>query len=437
MGREPSRAGDGPRFSSLVQLNTRRTVLDNAGSELIEELADEYLGLLDTAVTVYEVNGDYATAGRRSGWCRLLDEGSRGRCASLDDGQALASGGWLCRNGCWAVAKKSIELGRPVDEQCPSGMSVYAVPLRARGEVVGSINLAYGEPPARPDHVKAVAERYGASEEELLAAAQALHHAPEAAQVARRALHASARLLGAMIERRLAKRESEQVRELFIGMLGHDLASPLSAIKMAAGVLLRGADLSEAHARLVSTIAHSTERMTAMVEQLLEFARSRREGGFPLSLCPVDLGALAREAVEESRVARPDCVLEIDVRGDATHEGDPDRLRQVFANLLTNALRHGDGSRAVTVRVVGTDNEVVVSVHNYGPPIPAEALPHLFDPFFQGERRAARAGQQGLGLGLYIVQQVVCAHGGVVEVESSEAAGTEFRVRLARKPRHA
>ena len=216
----------------------------------------------------------------------------------------------------------------------------------------------------------------------------------------------------------------------FLGMLGHDLRNPLGAIVTSADVLLRR-EPDERVARPAARIRSSAQRMARMIDQLLDFTRARIGAGIPLHPTPVDLSRLAAPLVEELEPGAPKRV-QIEVQGDPRGEWDPDRLAQVLSNLLGNALEHGDPAAPVHLRIDGTDPQrVELRVENAGA-IPAELLPTLFDPFRRaaGARRTEKS--RGLGLGLFVVEQVVQAHGGRIEVSSSPEEGTSFRLSLPR-----
>lgn len=230
--------------------------------------------------------------------------------------------------------------------------------------------------------------------------------------------------------------ETVRQNELFAGVLAHDLRSPLSAILTSAQLALmrqEGAGAgSKRDPKPLSRIISSGQRMTAMIEQLLDFTRVRSGGGIEIHAAPADLGALCGQAIEEVELARPECQLDRCLIGDPLGTWDPDRLLQVLSNLIGNASQHGDPGGVVSIKVDGSERDhVTVSVHNLGA-IPESLLPHLFDAFRITRHRRERS--RGLGLGLYIVSEIARAHGGSVAVESSQAAGTTFTVRL---PRHA
>src|SRR5262249_17831988 len=148
---------------------------------------------------------------------------------------------------------------------------------------------------------------------------------------------------------------------------------------------------------------------------------------------PVDLHALCRHAIDEAAGAHPSIAISLDVSGDAWGTWDEDRLAQVLSNLLGNAITHRDGG-PISVRVSDAGANVAITVHNQGPPIPADVLPFIFDPFRQGEKHGKKLATS-VGLGLYIVQQIILAHGGQVEVRSPDGDGTTFVVQLPRETR--
>ncbi|HYQ42137.1 MAG TPA: response regulator, partial [Polyangiaceae bacterium] len=220
---------------------------------------------------------------------------------------------------------------------------------------------------------------------------------------------------------------SERFRELFIGILGHDLRNPLNAVLMAQHLLLDTA--AENEKRLLLRLGGSARRMQRMITQLLDFTRARSGGGIALLREPCDLSAICTQAVEELRTANPERRIEMKVSGDARGQWDTDRMAQVFSNLIANAVSYGGADQPVAISVVAQRAEVVCSVHNFGTPIPEDFVPYLFDPFRRA-RHAKSSAAQGLGLGLFICQQIVAAHSGTTVVESNAEFGTTFTVTL-------
>ena len=229
-------------------------------------------------------------------------------------------------------------------------------------------------------------------------------------------------------------RMSEQALELsdmFVGILGHDLRSPLSAITTSAELLLHK-EANERIVRPIERIRTSALRMARMIEQILDFTRARIGGGIPIAPAPVQLQSLVAQIVGELEgTAR--CAIVLEASGDTEGEWDGDRLAQVISNLLGNALEHGEPDEPVRVVLEGSEPDVVrMSVWNGGV-IPEQLLPNLFDPFRRISAEGGAARPRGLGLGLYIVEQVVAAHGGHIEVQSSASEGTSFVITLPRR----
>jgi signal transduction histidine kinase len=225
--------------------------------------------------------------------------------------------------------------------------------------------------------------------------------------------------------------ETIRYNELFAGVLAHDLRNPLGAIMTAAQlVLMRQEGLGDRNSKPVSRIIASGHRMTRMIDQLLDLTRARSGGGIPVDPRDTNLADLFAEASGELELAFPQWSLTREITGDLDGRWDPDRLLQIISNLLSNAGQHGRPEGVVTVRLDGRDAAAVTfEVHNGGA-IPPSVMPSLFDPF-RGTR-ARRDSSRGLGLGLFIVKEITEAHGGTVQVSSSEADGTRFVVRLPR-----
>jgi two-component system sensor histidine kinase/response regulator len=220
------------------------------------------------------------------------------------------------------------------------------------------------------------------------------------------------------------------LNELFVGMVGHDLRNPLSAIVTGAELLaMRGGD--DTTLCTLNRMINAGRRMTALIAQMLDLTRARLHGGvgFIADEAPVDIKDLVHRTVDELRGANPNRAMVVETTGDATTTGDAERLLQLFSNLVSNALSHGEANRPITTTVVGRDRQVAVTVHNFGA-IPAEVMPTLFEPFHGRPQHGRNA---GLGLGMYIARQIARAHGGNVTVESTAATGTAVTVELPRR----
>ena len=230
----------------------------------------------------------------------------------------------------------------------------------------------------------------------------------------------------AATEQKAARAESAiREKDRFIGVLGHDLRNPLSAIAMGLQALERTPTLAATEPARLSRMSRSAKRMAAMIGDLLDYTRSS-VGEFPHNPVHTDLQSVCDAAIDELRATHPDRDIARVVAGNVTGTWDPGRLQQVISNLVGNALQHSTG--AVSVRVEGDGHDVVLSVHNDGDPISPDILPVLFEPFRRGDRSP-----NGLGLGLYIVREVIRRHGGTIEVSSSREAGTLFVSRWPRQ----
>jgi PAS domain S-box-containing protein len=238
--------------------------------------------------------------------------------------------------------------------------------------------------------------------------------------------------VGALVRDVTRERDAEEFQRHVMGVVGHDLRNPLSAI-MVATKLLGRADLPRGPAGLVGRIGTSAARIDEIVSTLLDYARVRAGTRVPVTRRRADLSEIACAVAEECRLAHPGSRIECGGEGDCTGEWDPDRVAQLVTNLVSNALQHGPEGTPVLVRWRSTPREVVLEVANGGPPIPADVIPLLFQPFRRGE--GARHG--GLGLGLFIAHAIAAAHRGRIDVRSSEREGTVFSVRLPRWPEQA
>lgn len=224
------------------------------------------------------------------------------------------------------------------------------------------------------------------------------------------------------------KDHESKYRDRFLGILGHDLRNPINAIVLTTAALAEQG-LNPQQLKTLAGIENSSRRLTDMVNDILDFARGRLGVPMPITRMPANLGFIAREVVSEVQAAIAGCRVEFRTEGDLSGDWDAKRLKQVVANLLINAIQHGTGDR-VTLTVKSDDTSAVLEVHNQGPPIPAELLPCMFDPLVRGSHSS---GDHGLGLGLFIADEIISAHNGTIAVTSSQETGTTFVVRLPRR----
>jgi signal transduction histidine kinase len=222
-----------------------------------------------------------------------------------------------------------------------------------------------------------------------------------------------------------------RTREQFLAILGHDLRNPLGAITMGATLLAKSESIDDKHARIAMRMLDSAGRMSRMINSLLDLARTRLGGSIPIAPEPMNLTLVCQQVIAELEVIHPDRQLLLESKGDLSGEWDSDRLTQVISNLVANALQYGEGAVRLVAQEHGDD--VVLQTHNQGTPIPEGALKNIFEPMVRQPAQHGDKNATGLGLGLYIAQEVVTAHGGTIRVTSTAKEGTTFTVQL---PRH-
>jgi signal transduction histidine kinase len=244
-------------------------------------------------------------------------------------------------------------------------------------------------------------------------------------------------LVGATIDVTDQKRVQAQLNEALtfrdqvMGILGHDLRNPLSAVLGVVGLARLDPKLPERASQHLAQIDAATRRMLELIGTLLDFSQARFADAMPIAPTEMDFVHTLERVIGELRLGRPERAIELEVHGDTRGEWDPARMAQVVSNLLGNALQHGDDRTPVRVRVEAGEEEIAIEVHNDGAPIAPTLLPQVFDAFRRGTPSDAR-GARGLGLGLFIAKQIVRAHGGNIAVDSTEQEGTSFVVHLPR-----
>lgn len=227
-----------------------------------------------------------------------------------------------------------------------------------------------------------------------------------------------------------AAKERAQFEEKLIGIVSHDLRTPLNVVSMSSSLMLTRNKLDETDARAATLIRNSGRRAARMVSDLLDFTQARLRPGLPATRQRSDVHQIGKLVVEELQVTWPDHRLRVEASGDGTGNWDPDRIAQLMTNLLSNALKYGKRDGEVSLRTTGEADDVLIEVHNEGNPISPELIPVLFHPM---QRGAEAQSDRSVGLGLFIAQDIVRAHRGSIDVTSSASEGTTFSVRLPRE----
>jgi signal transduction histidine kinase len=217
-----------------------------------------------------------------------------------------------------------------------------------------------------------------------------------------------------------------QAQDIFIGILGHDIRTPLNAISIGAETLMRAESPDGKYIQLASRMLNSSARINGMVNDLLDFTKARF--GMRLSPHPADIGQLTEQVIEEIRSTYPERTIIFNVSGNLSGAWDSGRISEALSNLICNALQHGSQTEPVSVSLSGETDEVAVTVHNFGMPIPEEQIGHIFEPMrrYTETPRDGQGSHSNLGLGLYI------AHRGTISAVSNESEGTRFTIRLPR-----
>jgi PAS domain S-box-containing protein len=319
--------------------------------------------------------------------------------------------------------------------------SLMVVPLLARGNLLGTLAFISSHPARRYgqhdlrlaedvaqraalaienaelyEGARRVSNDLGEANEQMISATIRAQELVNVAEAARARAEESEREL----------REVADFREIFIGIVSHDLRNPIGAINLSADSLVRLGDLSERQKKAVGRIISSSARMNRMIHDLLDLTRARLGGGFPLEPRPVDLREVCSHLVEEFEAP-----IRLELEGDVAGNWDPDRLTEALSNIARNAVEHAAPGTAVVVKAHGEGPDVLVEVVNQGDPIPEDVLPFIFEPFRQARRERSATGN--LGLGLYIANQIVRSGHGTLVAYSVDGT-TTFLMRLPRHP---
>lgn len=220
-------------------------------------------------------------------------------------------------------------------------------------------------------------------------------------------------------------------QDVFLGVLGHDLRSPLAVILLSAEFFLHANELDSRYAKVAAGIYTSVRRAEKIVENLLDFARSRVGSGIPVDRLDADLTAVCEGIVQEVRLLHPERAVVFQPDSRIVGKFDASRMGQVFSNLIENAIKYGSEEAPVVLSQHKDGGHAAFFIHNEGDPIPPGETARIFDPMTRHSQHALneRGPRAGLGLGLFISREIVTAHGGVIQVESG-AGGTTFQVRV-------
>ena len=223
-------------------------------------------------------------------------------------------------------------------------------------------------------------------------------------------------------------------RNIFLAVLGHDLRNPIGAAAMAAQAMVKRGVSDARQITLASHIVDTTQRATAILNDLLDITRSAFGADLPMAKEPVNLGQLAIQLADEMQTLSKGRTIATEIIGNTDGEWDKIRIGQVFSNLIGNAIQYSPPESTISVTVADRQQQILVSVNNKGDPIPSEKIKTIFDFLTRGNATDLESQvTTNLGLGLFISKKIVTAHGGEISVTSDVATGTTFNVLLPRQ----
>ena len=438
-------------YHNLVQLNTCRLILDSVGDEMLLNIVGDYLDLMETCTAVYEKNGDYALGIFISNWCSQMNQYSRKLCETNNMKEAMTCGKWHCHDSCWHDASKiAIETGKSVDIKCKGGIHIFAVPIIAGGQIIGSINIGYGDPPNDVSELQELAQHYRIPVEQLLDNAKSYESRPPfIIELAKRRLLVSARLIGEIVERKQAVKardEAEVIKDkleqqtqhiqkmnaigTLAGGIAHDFNNILGVIKGNLSFAISQMNKDEELYDVLLDSQEGVKQAQNITQQLLTFAK----GGQPIKKV-INMNKVIQESAKFiTSGSQSKCIFDLS-KNLWPVEADEGQMNQVFGNLIINSNQALPTGGFIYIRTQNTQIDettitplpsgryIMISIEDQGLGIPKNHLSHIFEPFFTTK-------QQGSGLGLATSYSIIKKHGGHITVESEINKGTTFRIYL-------
>lgn len=461
-----------PYYGDVTELNTERTILDGVGKETLNTLTSELMDLLDTSVAVYEKNGDYAYGVFNSGWCQLLDASSRKLCNVPDNKTALNCGRWLCHDRCWLASKTSIDEKNTIAMDCVGGLTLFAEPIIAGNEVVGSINIGYGNPPIDDKTLKELSERFDIDFDILKQKALDYKPRPDFIfQIAKKRLKSVARLIGQtiynkQIEMQLKKQideyvelneeykrtneelksskekaeESDRLKTAFLQNMSHEIRTPLNAICGFSG-FLNNPDLSnEKRKSFVQIILNSSNQLLSIVTDILTIS-SLETNQEKLNINKVCINNIIVELLAIFKQQSISQNISLYAKQQLTDKQseiytDKTKITQILSNLITNALKfthEGFIEFGYDLKTDVEPAELQFYVKDTGIGIKPEYQNKIFERFQQAEFSINKK-YGGTGLGLAISNAFTDLLGGRIWVQSEPEKGSTFYFTIPYQP---
>lgn len=430
----------------LSQLNKEGLLLHYIGKDILMDEAKDYLNRLESATIIVERNGDFALGLFQSEWCKIMHQETRKLCGTDDLIECIHSKKWLCYESCLKPAKKAMEENRIVDEVCDGGIHLYNVPICSGEEVIGCMNIAYGEPPRDPVQIKRIAQAYQLDEAILSQASQAYKSRPSYIyHNTKKRVELSAKLLGAIYEQKRSREKviqfnkelEEKVKKRTITLeranqdlenvaysIAHDLKAPLRAITGFSELLKESFpdDFSAEGRRFVAIIENNAKKMDSLINDLLLLARIARSElkKVNFQLEPI-ISQVFTELLEKHHLDS----LPLSLKTLPEVFGDPSFIRTVVRNLLDNAIKYSIPNQSRLITITGEQNEMntVIEIKDIGigfNPAYSNKLFQIFQHLHHPESFP------GNGIGLSVVEKIIQKHGGKVWAESLEGKGATF-----------
>ena len=441
-------------YGDVTEYNKKRLILDGVKKENLEQMAADVMALLDTSLAVYESNGDYAYGIFKSSWCQNLDSAAFKLSGTNDVKKALACGKWLCHDNCWNdSAKAAIDSGNPTDIECVGGIRLYAVPVFAKNEIIGVVNIGYGNPPKDNETLIKLSKKFNISFDLLCAKANAYKARPGfIVELGKKRCQHMARMIGEIIESRQAELEKEKLQAQLTqaqkmesvgrlaGGVAHDFNNMLGVILGHTELALEWAEENSDIYSDLKEIQTAAQRSADLTKQLLTFARKQIIEPKMLNLNQTIkqmITMLQRLIGEDIDLLWKPCEALWPVKM------DPSQIDQILANLCVNARDAITDVGKITIEtaMVSFDeaycNEhvgfipgdfVLLGVSDNGSGMDKKTLSNLFEPFFTTKEMG-----KGTGLGLATVYGIVKQNKGFINVYSEPGQGSTFKIYL---PRH-
>jgi PAS domain S-box-containing protein len=434
----PELPGEGP-VCHLAEHNTARLILDAAGESLLSEIAAGFHVLMGTCFAVHEANGDLACNVLVSDWYRFLAANSSRHCASAGVCEPRACGRWLCLGSPGKEASsQAMARGEPVDLECPDGLRIYAVPIRAGGQLVGTMSLGYGDPTHDPSRLAQLARQLGVEVAELERHAAAYEARPPfIVELAKQRLAGSARLLGEIVQRHRCELQlrdttdnlvrSNRELEQFAYVASHDLQEPLRMVASYTQLLAhRYGDKLDQDARdFIAYAVDGATRMSQLIEDLLTYSRATSNAQ---AVAVVDTRNAFSLALLNLKAAILESGAEVDCGDLPPVLADAGRIVQVFQNLVGNAIKFRTPGVPPRVHIEARrtsdyPRQWLFRVADNGIGIDPKYFDRVFTIF---QRLHPREEYPGTGIGLALCQRIVEHHKGRIWIESEPGKGAAF-----------